>query len=261
MKCGLHFRRACFSYTDAGSHNDACLSLHAQGNFVSRASTLPCGSVHSHVGADPHTIKNFLNHTPRLILRMLLLLRSREARGGQGPALPGLPLSPYAGAKRRVKFRRSRTPLSPYARAQHGGEVRLRTLLSLRTGIPLSLSSEPGPEAGQFQQGGFLICAALPLRRSQPERRICARPLRKRAGADPQSRSRRGGLTRLAVCTVPAWLSPHRTSRIGCERELQTERQDAPPTGPFSPGRQLLPLLLSILLWRRRKVATLESYS
>ncbi len=139
---------------------------------------------------------------------MPLPIRTREAQrtepGSAGPSS----FPPYAGAKRRVKFRRSRTPLSLYARAQHGGTVRLRTLLSPRTGIPLSLSSEPGPEAGQFQRGGFLTCAALLLRRSQPERRVCARPLRKRAGAAPQSRSRRGVLTRLAVCTVPAYLSP-----------------------------------------------------
>ena len=138
---------------------------------------------------------------------MLLPIRTREARRIE-PGSAGLSsFLPYAGAKRRVNVRRSRTPLSIYARAQHGGTVRLRTLLSLRTGIRPLPSPEPGPEAGQFQRGGFLICAALLLRRSQPERRICARPFRKRAGAAPQSRSRRGGLPRLAVCTVPAWLS------------------------------------------------------
>ena len=189
---------------------------------------------------------------------MLLPIRTREARR-IGPGSAGLSsFSPYAGAKRRVKFRRSRTLLSFTLVRSTAEKVRLRTLLSPRTGIPFSSSPEPGPEAGQFQRGGFLICAALPLRRSQPERRDCARPLRKRTGAAPQSRSRRGGLTRLAVCTVPACLSLRRQRRICAERELQTERQDAPPTGPFSPGRQLLPLLLSILLWRRREVVTME---
>ena len=228
--------------------------------FCVAASRLPCDSVPSHAGADPHTIKNFPNHTRRFIFLMLPLLRSREARRTRpGPAGP----SSFPIRRRKAPRKISAEPDSsfPYARAQHGGTVRLRTLLSPRTGIRSIPSPEPGSEAGQFLRGGFLIYAALLLRRSSPERRDCARPFRKRAGAAPQSRSRRGGLPRLAVCTVPACLSLRRQRRICAERELQTERQDAPPTGPFSPGRQLLPLLLSILLWRRRKVATMESHS
>ena len=179
----LHFRCKRFPHTDAGLHRDACRPLHARGSFVSPLRGSLVLDVQPHAEADPHTIKNFLNHTQRLTLQKFLHIRRRL---------------------RRVNFRRSRTPLPLTLVRSTAEKVRLRTLLPPRTGIRLIPSPEPGPEAGQFQRGGFLICAALLLRRSQPERRNCARPLRKRAGAAPQSRSRRGGLSRLAVCTVPA---------------------------------------------------------
>ena len=88
MGCGLHFRYLRFSYAGATPHRSTCLFLHARGSFASPL----CGSlmidVQSHTGADPHTIKNCLNHTQRLIPRMLLPIRTREARR-TGPALPG----------------------------------------------------------------------------------------------------------------------------------------------------------------------------
>ena len=122
MLCGLHFQRERFAYTDADPHRDDCPSFHARGSFVSRTSTLPCANVQPHAGADPHTMNDLLSYTQRFPLLMLLPIRTREARrigpGSAGP--PSFPL--YAGAARRVNVRRSRTPLSPYARAQHGGK-------------------------------------------------------------------------------------------------------------------------------------------
>ena len=165
------------------AHIEKSSLLLMPGKVLCRVPAAPLWQCEVSCRSGPTYDKTLPNHTQRLIQQMLLRIRRRKAPR-KCPAQPDTAF--------------------PYARAQHGGDVRLRTLCSLRTGIPLSPLPEPGPEAGQFQRGGFLICAALLLRRSQPERRICARPLRKRAGAAPQSRSRRGGLTRLAVCTVPA---------------------------------------------------------
>ena len=57
MRCGLHFRCECFSYTDTGPHRAGSRSLHARRRFVSRASTLPYANEHAYAGAGPHTIK------------------------------------------------------------------------------------------------------------------------------------------------------------------------------------------------------------
>ena len=123
-----------------------------------------------------------------------------------------------------------------------------------QTGTPLSSPPEPGPEAGQFQRGGFLTCAALPLRRSHPERRICARPFRKRAGAAPQSRSRRGGLPRLAVCTVPAWLSPYVQAAFALKGNYKLSGRTLRRQALFRLAGNFFLWLLSILPGGRRKV-------
>ncbi len=171
IRCGLHFRCVRFAYTGIGSHRDDCRSLHARGSFVSRAGTLPCDSVKSHAGADPHTIKIFqticegqsANVSPhtharsaadraRLCRAFFFPIRRRKAPR-KCPAQPdsSFPLRPCAA-------RRKKSACGHFVPC--GREYSFPP------------SPEPGLEAGQFQRGGFFICAALPLRRSSPERRV-----------------------------------------------------------------------------------------
>ena len=94
-----HITMSCvLAHAEAAPHRSTCLSLHARGNFASRASTLPYGSVRSYAGADPHTLNPLLLHAQWFILLMLLPIRTREARRIE-PGSAGLSsFFPYAGA-------------------------------------------------------------------------------------------------------------------------------------------------------------------
>ena len=61
----------------------------------------------------------------------------------------------------------------------------------------------PAFVAGQFVRAALYLCGLL-LTRSPAPRRDVVRPLEKEPVRFPQNRRRRGGLTRPAVCTVPA---------------------------------------------------------
>ena len=243
------------SHTPARTHIEMTTFLFMPGEVLCRVQARSLMlDMQPHIKADPHTMNDMLSYTQRLPLLMLLLIRSREARR-IGPGSAGL--SSFLHIRRRSAPRK--IPAKPdssflYARAQHGGTVRLRTLLSLRTGMQPLLSPEPGLKAGQFQRGGFLICAALLLRRSSQERRDCARPLRKRTGAAPQSRSRRGGLTRLAVCTVPAWLSPFVQAAFVLKGNYKLSVRTPRRQVLFRLAGRFFLWLLSILPGGRRKV-------
>ena len=66
-------------------------------------------------------------------------------------------------------------------------------------------ASRPGPAfvAGQFVRAALYLCGP-PLIRSPAPRRDVVRPLEKETMRFLKNRRRRGGLTRPAVCTVPA---------------------------------------------------------
>jgi len=136
------------THTEAAPHRDARLSLHARRSFVSplRGSLVliatSCGSGPTYVEGSAFLYTkiypaNVAPHThARSAADMARLCRA-------------FCFVPYAGAKRRVKFRRKPDTSFLYARAQHGGKkVRLRTLLSPRTGILLSPRLSPAPKPG-----------------------------------------------------------------------------------------------------------------
>ena len=87
---------------------------------------------------------------------------------------------------------------------------------------------------------------------------LCLRYVSK--GEPPKARRKTVREYRQAHRTRPAFVAGQfvRAASIFVQPSSYPLPGPAPPTGSFSTGRQLLPLLLSILLWRRRKVATME---
>lgn len=70
----------------------------------------PCTDVFSHEDADPHPLNVLLWQKGKPPLPFFSYARAK--RGGKGPALPGFPLSLYAGASRRGEGAPRALPLS-----------------------------------------------------------------------------------------------------------------------------------------------------
>ncbi len=79
--------------------------------------------------------------------------------------------------------------------------------------------TRPAVVAGQFVRAALYLCGLL-LTRSPAPRRDVVRPLEKETVRFPQNRRRRGGLTRLAVCTVAAACRSVVLPLVGCAQGI-----------------------------------------